>query len=425
MQNRSGWSIVTEVYAFLLLLPFLARYLLPFGIEELLIMRVGGLTFLMFDLSWLLAIPFMYFCGQKTPRWRIWLAGYFSVLCMLFALSVFMFGVAVVWQFNALFDTFLPLIFLSLCSLPHPIPRAARLLLVASFLVLCSQVIVFSFDWLQWRSDVATEYLGLGISRIRTSAGAATSTAIACFLLGCWSMELFRKRIGIETGLYVLMSITCILTMTRAVFIVWAIFSMAWLLFRLGKLRHGIKVLVPLTGLVLVIAAGLLTPMGESLLLRQVQAGETDVTTGRLDRFEDAINMALEMPWFGQGFGAIHSRTRTVWSENSGSLDPRPATLISVHNMYLSILAETGIVGSIMFWLPFLLIVVKVWRKKNDLLMLVAVTLVAVICGNTEAILLEYEFFGLLFMILLWMSDVPHVGSSLNRQVMVCGKEHP
>lgn len=132
------------------------------------------------------------------------------------------------------------------------------------------------------------------------------------------------------------------------------LFSLVALLFvyyiEKRKLTRIFKVIAILTVALLVLFAvsEFIEPI--QLLLAPIQRffGQSDITTGRIYIWEVAIKYFKEKPIFGQGWNWFFNITK------SGIVTTYIGGNIQVHNVYLQLLCETGIVGFI--FIMFMLI---------------------------------------------------------------------
>lgn len=95
---------------------------------------------------------------------------------------------------------------------------------------------------------------------------------------------------------------------------------------------------------------------------------DVDVTAGRLVLYQHAIQMFLENPVTGKGWARFrqdsYSLASSIGQANNG-------TSLQAHNVFLQLLAESGIVGTIITLLPFVIVTIKCIssfyksRKKN------------------------------------------------------------
>lgn len=126
---------------------------------------------------------------------------------------------------------------------------------------------------------------------------------------------------------------------------------------------------------VAMIYAGLQLQLRTVMRLLNFTGSVTD-TTGRSWLFNKALTLASEHPIFGAGFGSFHSTALNV--EDIGNYP---------HNIYLEILAETGLIGLIIYLAFFCVAVYFVWanaaRTKLTYLATWFVLLVMAVLLNT------------------------------------------
>lgn len=110
-----------------------------------------------------------------------------------------------------------------------------------------------------------------------------------------------------------------------------------------------------LVGCVIVISIPVLARNGYLMRFQRLIDGITssntgityDFSSGRFDLWENAINLFLENPIIGAGWGRFANYTTGVFRETYDGQSVR-----DVHNVFLQLLCETGIVGAVLICIP-------------------------------------------------------------------------
>ena len=95
-------------------------------------------------------------------------------------------------------------------------------------------------------------------------------------------------------------------------------------------------------------------------LLFENSANGQNILSQRANLWQMSLDLFYEHPILGAGWGVVSSKTQS-WSETASSL--------ATHNIYIQLLAETGIIGSVMFLLPFVTEYFTTIKALNDPLM--------------------------------------------------------
>lgn len=254
------------------------------------------------------------------------------------------------------------------------------------------------------------------------------STSIG-LILGSWMIRPPKKRL-LMLGVLGLLFYGLLLTGKRAHFL-FTVISLALVYITINS--HSIKKLLKAVSkqVVLIISGATLLPIylnktgGSQAIKRTLKVFQdilsgSDVTSGRTKLYSAAWRLFLENPIFGIGwweFRMVHS---------TGILSTDMSITSDVHNVFLQVLTETGIIGFLLFSIMTLYslfstykkikLTIKFKHKKNHFsLTLLTLSLyiqlfflLYCITGNPlydTSFLLTY-FFGLAMNIMVTMSDV-------------------
>jgi len=200
-------------------------------------------------------------------------------------------------------------------------------------------------------------YPGLGLSQ-PSMAAAPIVIGIGAILS---SIELKNNsKIRVDYILLFIFIISLIMIGKRSI-LIWVVFAALFTYYIAGSLKDKFKRVVKLViGFLLILFLffiGFNYFDSVPFLSRTVETinglinGE-DVTSGRLVLYERAWEIFKENPIFGIGWGQFLVVT-------SGKLLSRD---LSVHNVYLQLLSETGLVGFILIMIPFLYVYYRTFK---------------------------------------------------------------
>ena len=410
MQARGGRLPLSEwVYALLVWGPILARFLLPSSLEERMLVEVAGLPFLLTDGVWLLLPLCEWMTGICSVGRRPRIAFYYLVLAGLASCQVLANGENLPVRMGTLAYVFLPLVVLSLYNFSQRGGRIHGWLLLGVTLYLCLQVVGFTLHVFNWSVETSTEEYG-GVVRTRSTVGASTATGVVVLMVGCLTCSFHRWRRSGLYGFCALVAVGVISTLSRG-----AILALPLAMFPLWRqllvrrsathLRDGIRLVC-----VVLAVGGVLhwSHLGTAIRERvEIIAYQGDIATGRMDRMAEAWTLFRAAPVFGNGMGT--TLVPAVFGWDSSWMEAG-AGVVSPHNAYVALLADIGIVGSVLFWVPLLRMLVRTAGQGRTSLTWCAMASVFLVCMNTETILLTFEFMGVVYLSLLSLVAFPHPG---------------
>ena len=184
---------------------------------------------------------------------------------------------------------------------------------------------------------------------------AAIVAFVACLGLSEFDRSVFRRRIALVCAL--LLGTSIMLTLGRSLALELVMASVAWVVFTRrfhGKLR---KATIASAIVAVTVGAGILINPGALALrwnmsLAQLESGDVrGFTTGRSVLWQFAIEEFRENPLAGIGIGQIPAAYRDRMGELRGT-----------HSQYLAMLAETGVVGFVLWVVLFVALGVKAWQ---------------------------------------------------------------
>lgn len=256
------------------------------------------------------------------------------------------------------------------------------------------QIVLLSLGFVSFSVDSGFGTLGVEgeISRISTTAGAATGTAPIIFVCGFLSafayLQLFRNRlywfliIGITGGLI-------LLTFTRGSVLIYASFMIGILFIPSRTVR--VPFAVKAVSVAFIFGThGLLMFKNADILSNLVTRGFGDYAetsffadNGRFIRYLDALAYWQDNVLAGSGLGGYYHRAK--WLRFYPGLAEGHT---SPHNVYLLVLAECGILAFVLFLIILFGFAVQAFRMRNFFLLsgLLSILLVGM---NLELIYLE------------------------------------
>jgi hypothetical protein len=218
---------------------------------------------------------------------------------------------------------------------------------------------------------------------------------------------MFRARFGFAV-LAAFGLLGLVLTFTRVWYIT-AVFQIALALIimvRDGLLKRREILLIVLLGLV---AAAVVTPK----LYKQFTVREDSMSVRALQN-QTALEMALDSPFFGVGLNnapeVMRKYSKVTYQENDATTQFYAEP---INNMFLSMLAEIGVFGTLLFFVFFGKVALIAWRQSRHStdpeIRFVANALVVVFCGVALNGVLD-PFSEYQVLMLLWL----YAGITLN-----------
>ena len=408
-------------YALLVWSPMLARFLLPSSVEEQLTVTWFQVPFLATDVAWLFLPIWEWATGIRSRVRRPRAAFYYLVLAGWAAGQVLMKGEDLPVHLGTIAYVFSPLVVLSLYNFSRRGGRIHGYLLLAVALYLCLQVLGFTLQFFKWSGISLTQEYG-GLGRVRSTVGASTATGVVILMVGFLGCAFRRWSRGGLYGFCALLVVGVMSTLARgailalplAMFPVWR----RLLVRRSGsRLRDWVRL-----GFFAVAVAAVLhwSHLGKALQERiENIAYQGDITTGRMDRLIEAWELFESSPIVGHGLGTTFIPASfggdSFWLLAGGGV-------ISPHNAYVALLADMGIVGSLLFWTPLFMILARTSAQRHTSLTWCATGAVFLVCMNTETILLTFEFMGLIYLSLLSLLAYPVLGREGAQERVVRGR---
>jgi O-Antigen ligase len=284
---------------------------------------------------------------------------------------------------------FVPMCLYLVVRLVEPEESDVRRLLPVSIFILITQAALGILSWIA-PSVLPTAWLGLAGARTTGSLvhpNVFAVTLLFCGMLALHSALAVPRRPSARwalIGLFMFSLLMVFLTYGRASWLA-GIVVIGGLFFVYPRaIRRLVAVAVPVLGLVL--ALGLLSGTGEIASTRFFSETSEESALSRLPVALASVRMFAEKPLVGWGYENFNVYDRR-FQESVGGYFPEKDT--SAHNVYLTLLAEQGIVGFALFLAPaiwWLVLTPSALRKMP-----------------TEG------FFGRRLLIILWLAMATHV----------------
>lgn len=258
-------------------------------------------------------------------------------------------------------------------------------LLIPSLFIIIGEVSLYGLGVLTYTSE-AGDVLGEGsdtygmITRVSSTIGAATGTAIIVCVLGIISICVYSLSDRFKFIIALLVTIALFFTVSRGSIIVWILF----ILYYVYKHYYRRSPFFRRLGILLVVCISLFVLYRFDVFEPVVERSESlsDFSTGRDERFSHAIEIYNQSHSIGVGLGQ-------VFPDKSISSIVKSPYRMGPHNLFLVVLAETGLLGLILFILTLLIVLIRLDYSKEISL---AVWLVILINCNTECCFVYYEF---------------------------------
>ena len=390
-------TLFSKLHLYLLIIPIYSRLILPEVLELSLTRNIFGYSLFLPEICFFL-LPFV-----ARLRANIFIKNIKLILLTLFGLFLGYLSAInggsrqVMNNFLAGTDFYASL----LVFLFFPLNKEnAKYLLKPTLLlvtIISLEIVLYSFGFLSYEKDLSGEHDFSGISRISTTIGSATGTAVAYFLMSVilynFISEKYKKIFIIITAL------VGSITLTRSILLA-NIILLFFVFIQKKEVKNNKKqkIYKTLGALVLFLIIPIaLNKIGilDSISSRNesLEYGNRDVSNGRFDRWISGLEFFEESPILGIGANSVtmHKRARYM--------DVDSKDLFSPHNTFVLILMERGIVGFFVF-LVILFQLIRPIRIRGTSIIKLTILIAVFISMNTEIVYVFIEFSGLLF--ILW-----------------------
>ncbi len=382
-------NIINNLILILYFIPSVFRIVFPVSIDEKLTINVFSFPFMLYDFSLVICYLIMIIKENRINK--------YSLYTIIFVINYFNFQVLInknildnicIIIYNNFY--FLLPIYIILFLKHIKIEGWIKNIFYFIEIYLILQVILYGFGIFQFKTNQNVEKV-FGIMRIYTTAGAATGTSIILFLLFIITDNLEKNIIKKNINFIITFTIIVILQSKSAIiiFIIIAIYKISKVFYKLNykKIIYIIFIIITIY---------LLSKNKYILEYIFARFRKDDLSSGRTERFSQAIKLIKEKIIYGYGVGVVYPIQ--ILQEN-GFINKY---YVPIHNMYLLFLAENGIIG-IIFYIILILInisnnIIKINCEKKDTIFYTLLLLI--IFFNTEAIMINIEYVILIFIII-------------------------
>lgn len=372
-----------------LMIPLLAKWCLPPGLEERLYVDVLGIFYLFLPNILLLFTPLLFTKVKKRNSFQ------FAAYCLwvLAAVVVVLFSKSQNPTYNIFSNNFLAgALYLGLfhkCSLRQA--EMIRPLLYFGGIVIALQFIIFGSGMVKYDFGGDGSEFG-GILRVYSTAGAATGAGAILAILAVLSFYTGGNRI-LKWVVLIVAIIGVFFTISRspiALLVIMAVFLIFH--YRKTKKKVGIYIFI---GALALYGAGVFDP----ILERQEQKREADNFWSRRDDLmsETLSHVKSEDAYlFGLGVGNVYESTEVIYSKKKAPFAGAP------HNSYILLFSEQGIWGILCITIMLLLFITKSLRRNGELTMFYIFVMVTVFFSETATTTnSEYVYLTALLMMMI------------------------
>jgi O-antigen ligase len=275
--------------------------------------------------------------------------------------------------------------------------KILKIPIITILIIICLEIVLYSFGILKYSESLGDQEYG-GITRISTTIGAATGTAVAVLLLLGIAYPLVNpKKEIVKNSILYFSGAAILITLSRGSIIAFMIILTIFLYKKYfqNKLKNIFKNIFKVAfSLIIAFLIGNNFGIFDSVLERSNSLNSNEnLSSGRFDRWQSSFEFISESPIIGNGpnYYTILKRARHM---DIDSLD-----LFSPHNTFFLILMQTGIIGFLVF-LAILVTMCRQLRISNIGISGIVFYTTILISMNTEIVFVFMEFTGL-FM-LLW-----------------------
>jgi O-antigen ligase len=291
------------------------------------------------------------------------MAGYLVVSL----LSVGYTAVDAAGSFMNLYDrVVIPMCLYLVVRLARPSDEALRLLVPVAALTVLAQGAVGAASWIS-PGMLPTDWLGREGTRTVGSLGSPSVYGVTMLAAGafCLHAAASERRPAVRIALRVVFAVAvlmAVVTFTRGVWLAAVLVVVATAIVHPHQLRRVALAVVPIIVVLLLTGAA-------SGQIRTIEArfGNEQTALSRLPVALASWRMLEEKPLTGWGFGNFDEFDRDFQAEASGFF---PEKDHSSHNLYLTLLAEQGLIGTLLFlgpaiWLLARTVAVYPWLPRS------------------------------------------------------------
>ncbi len=204
---------------------------------------------------------------------------------------------------------------------------------------------------------ILDESLGFHLDRARGPFLQAVANGVSLNILGILLLALPQRRKTIVSLLWMVLPLAVLATMTRAVWISFAVSTIVLGFLLVERRLQAVCALLAVTGLVIGLTIGLSnTPLKIALGDR---TGERGPVEARLAVYDAGWAMFRERPFTGWAAGGMYA-------ELARRMEGYHLRTFYVHNTYLALLVEFGVPGLVLYCILFSNLFRLAWRRPHD-----------------------------------------------------------
>lgn len=402
----------------LLLVPMVSHWILPDGIERRLYFDIAGLPLYSFDICYIIYITRYKRLSiekkSKTPQNILQTLSITFFLFFIYAMyvsilnnrdSTFTKLLCDNWFFGAAF------IFLRY-PLSKEMLQGSRWIIIPSAIIISFEVILYATGVLSYSEELGDQEFG-GISRISTTIGAATGTAVILYMLGGIILSLYTDlKSEMKWGIILLITVAIFFTISRGSIISWGIF-LAIFIYKnyLRNSRFTTKlyaIMISFLALTVLNRYNVFNPVLE----RQEELVAQDlVDTNRDYKVQKTLRYFRDSGYLGVGLGEMKVEKGLERKVNV-------SCATGVHSFYYNTLGETGIVGLLLVMI-FLIRMVTMFDFKDDITYLSFIILA--LTFTTEPVFVLAEFTAIAFFIFsIAINKESHISHPIQNAFAIC-----
>ena len=258
------------------------------------------------------------------------------------------------------------------CSNERQIRRALILITVygwyALYIGYLQYAAINGAEWARsfiWPSYINDPEFGIHYDRARGVFAGATPQAVLMVSLFFIDLYLIRKLRGLYRAALMVQAIlvppAVFFTLLRSAYLSFLICGVLWVMLANRQARFRV---LKVAGLLLLVTIFVYVSW-ERLSSTERAAGgvaQRGPVRSRLILVQQTWNIMSETPLLGVGFGHFVDKQQSM-PRDPGGLAGEPTGVLVQHNLFLNMLAETGLVGFVLIVLVFLLL----WRQSYQL----------------------------------------------------------
>lgn len=373
------------------LVPFVAQWLLPISIENNLYIKIGDyIPFFIFNICYFIYIlKYRLIVNRDVeliPKGVRISTIVFIIIYLLYSLvHGMLIGIDNLLAFMVNNQVFVYSLFLFML---HPMDRdmieRTKYIVVPVAILLCLEVLLYSFGILTYSHDLHSEVVRNGVMRISTTIDAATGSAVVMVMLGVMILYYSEIKIYYRISLIILITVSIFLLQSIGSILVWVLYVAYYFYvkyFRGKTYNFKIKNLLILVVLVVCLfKTGVYRPFEE----RYHELKEDNrIGTGRDELVAKALKIYSESGGFGVGLG------QTNYNKSLQLIKLSRTYPLGVHNYYLCVLIELGFWG-LFFLIIYLVNLIKFIDKRDPIAFYLLLLFTITFC--LEPVFIRTEF---------------------------------